>query len=220
MVYSFTTTKYIIKMSEDKKPSFPDYNRKRAKRLTPSDRDYVSNKDLFNAIVEYRNQLFALREKDPNAHLEPSEYIVNTIMLICQRRLNSYNFSTYSYRDEMLSDAYLDCFRDITKFNPEKSQNPFSYFTSAANNAFKNRIKNEKAYLYTKYRVVDSIMNSDENEENIIQQYGSDFTNDQKNEYMHKFEKSQADAKERGRLKKLERDLQSKKSLIKKEPVE
>lgn len=208
-------------MSEDKKPNFPDYNKKRAKRLGPSDRDYVSNKDLFNAIVEYRNQLFELRKTDPSAHLAPSDYIVNTIMLICQRRLNSFNFSTYPYRDEMLSDAYLDCFRDISKFNPEKSQNPFAYFTSAANNAFKNRIKNEKAYLYTKYRVVDSIISSDENEENIVQQYGTDYTNEQKNEYMHKFEKSQADAKERGRLKKLERDLQSKKSLIKKEePVE
>lgn len=203
-------------MDDDKKTVI-DYNKKRAKRLKASDRDYVSNKDLFNAIVEYRNELFELRKVNSEAKLTPSDYIVNTIMLICQRRLNSFNFSTYTYRDEMLSDAYVDCFKDISKFDPEKSQNPFAYFTSAANNAFKNRIKNEKAYLYTKYRVVDSLISSDENEENIIQQYGSDYTNDQKNEYMHKFEKSQADAKERGRLKKIERDISSKKSLIKKE---
>lgn len=205
---------------DENKNKIPDYNKKRAKRLGPSDRDYVSNKDLFNAIVEYRNELFALRKKDPEARLTPSDYIVNTIMLICQRRLNSFNFSTYTFRDEMLSDAYVDCFRDISKFDPAKSQNPFAYFTSAANNAFKNRIKNEKAYLYTKYRVVDSLISSDENEENIVQQYGSDYTNDQKNEYMHKFEKSQADAKERGRLKKIERDLLTKKSLIRKEKTE
>jgi len=204
---------------DDTNTKAPDYNKKRAKRLKASDRDYVSNKDLFNAIVEYRNKLFELRKKDPDAKLAPSDYIVDTIMLICQRRLNSFNFSTYTYRDEMLSDAYVDCFRDISKFDPERSQNPFSYFTSAANNAFKNRIKNEKAYLYTKYRVVDAVINSDENQENIIQQYGSDYTNEQKNEYMYKFEKSQADAKERGRLKKIERDILSKKSLIKKEEV-
>jgi len=205
---------------DDRKPNAYDYNKKRAKRLTSSDRDYVSNKDLFEAIVEYRNKLFEMRKTNPDAHLPPSDYLVNTIMLICQRRLNSFNFSTYPYRDEMLSDAYVDCFRDITKFDPEKSQNPFAYFTSAANNAFKNRIKTEKAYLYTKYRVVDSLINSDENEENIIQQYGSDYTNEQKNEYMHKFEKSQEDAKERGRLKKIEKDLQSKKSLIQKRKYE
>lgn len=205
---------------DDSRPKKIDYNKKRAKRLNASDRDYVSNKDLFEAIVKYRNELFELRKTNPDAVLQPSDYLVKTIMLICQRRINSFNFSTYTYKDEMLSDAYVDCFKDITKFDPEKSQNPFSYFTSAADNAFKTRIKTEKTYLYTKYRSVDAFINSDENEENIVQQYGSDYTDDEKNEYMHRFEQSQADAKERGRLKKIEKDLQSKKSLINKEVME
>lgn len=192
----------------------PDYNKKRAKRLNASDRDYVSNKDLFNAIIEHKKQLAELRKTDPDAQLTPSDYIINAIMTICQRRANSFNFSRYTYRDEMLSDAYVDCFRDITKFDENKSQNPFAYFTSCANNAFKSRIKNENEYQYIKFAEFDSLINSDENGENLIQKYGSDYTNEQKNEYMHKFEKSQADAKERSRLKKIERDLQSKKSLI------
>lgn len=204
----------------NKPPISFDYNKKRQKRLTPSDRDYVSNKDLFPAIVEYREKLLELRKQDQNATLQPSEYLINAIMLICQRRLNSHSFSSYPYKDEMLNDAYFDCFKNIIKFDPEISNNPFSYFTSAASNAFKSRIKKEKAYLYTKYRVVDSIILSDENEENIIQQYGSDYTDDEKNEYMHKFEKSQIEAKERGKQKKKEKDLLSKRSLIENEESE
>lgn len=200
-------------MNEPIAPS-QDYNKKRPKRLGPSDRDYVSNKDLFIALVEHINIVNEAKAKDPEAHVQPSQYIIDAIMLICQRRLNAFNFAKYEYKDEMLASAYMDCFKDVCLFDPERSQNPFSYFTTIANNAYRRIIKLEKAYLYTKYCVIDDMIRSDENDENIIKQYGSDYTEEQKNEYMAKFEQAQRDAKERSKQKQLEKELNSKKSLI------
>lgn len=185
----------------------PTKKKRRAKRLKAGDRDYVSNPLLFAALLEY------LKEKQINVDTQPSDYIVRAIMLICQRRLNSFNFVKYDFKDEMLSDAYMDCFRDLTKFNPDKSQNPFAYFTTIADNAFIRRIKIEKLQLYTKYTMIDEVILFEEQGTNI-QQYGDSEESRLKDEFMQKYEQSQRDAKERSRLKKIEKDKLTKKSLI------
>lgn len=181
--------------------------KKRAKRLKAGDKDYVSNPLLFAAMLEY------LKEKAIDPEVQPSEYVVNAIMMICKRRLNSFNFIKYDFKDEMLCDAYLDCFRDLTKFNPEKSQNPFAYFTTIANNAYIRRIKIEKEQLYTKYSAIDETILFEDSGTNI-QQYGDAEESRLKDEFMQKYEQSQRDAKERSRLKKIEKDKANRKSLI------
>ena len=40
----------------------------------------------------------------------------------------------------------------IDNFNPEKSNNPFAYFTQIIYYAFLRRIEKEKKVLYTKYK--------------------------------------------------------------------
>ena len=182
-------------------------NNKRNKRLKAGDKDYVSNSKLFAALVEYRNAKFV----DPS--VQPSDYIVYAIMLICQRRLNSYNFSQYDFKDEMLSDAYLDCFRDLTKFNPEVSDNPFSYFTQIANIAYIRRIKLEKQQLYTKYTLIDETILFEDDGANI-QEYGNKEEQAKKNDFMEKYEKSLIESKEKMKLKKLEKNNKNKKSLL------
>ena len=51
------------------------------------------------------------------------------------------NFINYTYREEMISDGIENCLQYVHNFNPEKSDNPFAYFTQIIYYAFLRRIQ-------------------------------------------------------------------------------
>ena len=57
------------------------------------------------------------------------------------------NFINYTYRQEMISDGIENCLQYIHNFDPEKSKNPFAYFTQIIYYAFIRRIQKEKNNL-------------------------------------------------------------------------
>lgn len=103
---------------------------------------YVNNKDFYNALVEYK--------KNPDGKIP--DYIGVCIMQICNKLSTKYNFAGYTYRDEMVDDAIENCVKAIPGFDPEKSNNPFAYFTRTAWNAFIRRIGTEKKETYVKHK--------------------------------------------------------------------
>ena len=60
------------------------------------------------------------------------------------------NFINYTYRDEMISDGIENCLQYVKNFNPEKSSNPFAYFTQIIYYAFLRRIQKEKKQTHVK----------------------------------------------------------------------
>jgi len=73
-----------------------------------------------------------------------TNYIADCIYRIATRLSYRPNFIRYSYREEMIGDGLETCIRYADRFNPEKYDNPFSYFTTICYNAFVQRIKKEK----------------------------------------------------------------------------
>ena len=57
------------------------------------------------------------------------------------------NFSNYMYRQDMVMDAVENCVVYCANFDPEKSKNPFSYFTQVCWYAFIRRIGKEKRQI-------------------------------------------------------------------------
>jgi len=57
------------------------------------------------------------------------------------------NFSNYIYRQDMVMDAVENCVIYCHRFDPEKSKNPFSYFTQVCWYAFIRRIGKEKRQI-------------------------------------------------------------------------
>jgi len=51
------------------------------------------------------------------------------------------------FRDDMISDGIENCVQYIHNFDPEKSRNPFAYFTQIIHYAFLRRIQKEKKQL-------------------------------------------------------------------------
>ena len=59
------------------------------------------------------------------------------------------------FREDMISDGIENCIQYIHNFNPEKSSNPFAYFTQIIHYAFLRRIQKEKRQLEIKSKIVE-----------------------------------------------------------------
>ena len=72
------------------------------------------------------------------------------------------------FRDDMISDGIENCVQYIHNFDPEKSKNPFAYFTQIIHYAFLRRIQKEKKQLDIKTKIIektgfDEVMAVDDN---------------------------------------------------------
>lgn len=65
------------------------------------------------------------------------------------------NFINYTYRDEMISDGIENCLMYVYNFNPDKSKNPFAYFTQIIYYAFIRRIQREKKQTHIKHKIIE-----------------------------------------------------------------
>ena len=81
-----------------------------------------------------------------------SEYLGSVFLKIAQRLSFRPNFINYAFKNDMISDGIENCLHYIHNFNPERSNNPFAYFTQIIFYAFIRRIQKEKKQLYIKYK--------------------------------------------------------------------
>lgn len=118
--------------------------------------EYVNNKDFLAAMVTYRKDVLAAKETESDRPRVPN-YIGECIMKIATHLSQKPNFVNYTFRDEMISDGIENCLQYIDNFNPERSQNPFAYFTQIIYFAFLRRIAKEKKSLYVKYKLTEEM---------------------------------------------------------------
>jgi hypothetical protein len=69
----------------------------------------------------------------------------------------------------MIGDGIENCIMYVDNFNPDKSTNPFAYFTQIIYYAYLRRIEKEKKALYTKYKAtemfnLESVMSGEDRE--------------------------------------------------------
>ena len=122
---------------------------------------YVNNKTLYIHMKKYREKLELSRQNEEEPPRIPN-YIGECIYLICNKLAYKPNFMNYTYKDEMISDGVENCVASVNNFNPEKSTNPFAYFTQIAWNAFLRRIAKEKKQTYIKHKNFENIYSINE----------------------------------------------------------
>nr|DAN77894.1 MAG TPA: RNA polymerase sigma factor [Caudoviricetes sp.] len=69
-----------------------------------------------------------------------------------------HNFRNYSWRDEMIDDGIVAATRAINKYDPERSNNPFGFFTQCIYWAFQNRIKRENEEAKQRREYMKSVL--------------------------------------------------------------
>jgi len=124
---------------------------------------YINNEDFLKALIDYKAKCTeAKKEKKPEPQIP--NYIGECFIKIAEHLSRKPNFISYSFRDEMISDGIENCLMYFRNFDPQKSKNPFAYFTQIIYYAFLRRIAKEKKQLYVKYKATEQFGILDENE--------------------------------------------------------
>ena len=115
---------------------------------------YVNNKEFLAAIVEYKDKV-ALAAERGEAKPRITRYIGECFLKIATHLSFKPNFVNYMFKDDMVCDGIENCVQYINNFNPEKSKNPFAYFTQIIHYAFLRRIQKEKKQLEIKTKIIE-----------------------------------------------------------------
>jgi hypothetical protein len=129
---------------------------------------YVNNKEFLGALIDYRNDVEVSYIKKYGR--EPTKddrgtrwdtkppipnYIGECFLKIATHLSFKPNFVNYMFKDDMICDGIENCVQYIHNFNPEKSQNPFAYFTQIIHYAFLRRIQKEKKQIEIKNKILE-----------------------------------------------------------------
>jgi|TARA_A100001391_G_scaffold77547_1_gene50107 hypothetical protein len=139
-----------------------DPTKGKKKTATPKKRKphYVDNKKFLESIIVYKNKV-AEAEKLGDTEPRIDEYLGECFLKIATHLSFRPNFINYMYKDDMIADGYENCVQYIKNFNPEKSKNPFAYFTQIVYYAFLRRIAKEKRQMDIKDKIIDKYGYSD-----------------------------------------------------------
>ncbi len=159
---------------------------------------YVDNEKFLQVLVEYKKDVKkAKRNKEPKPKIP--NYVGECFLKIAEHLSYRPNFMNYSFRDEMIADAVENCLMYFENFDPEKSSNPFAYFTQIVFYAFLRRISKEKKQQYVKYkslensRIFDDLVSEDM--ETLLSQNSTKFLKpseiyDNMSEFIENFEQT------------------------------
>jgi len=111
---------------------------------------YVDNKKFLQAMIDWRKTWPSEEEIPP-----VTNYIGECFLKIATHLSYRPNFINYTYRDEMISDGIENCLQYVKNFNPEKSSNPFAYFTQIIYYAFLRRIQKEKKQTHVRNKIIE-----------------------------------------------------------------
>ena len=129
---------------------------------------YVNNKEFLEALVVYRcrveRNFKELNGREPTKEDRSkhwpgkppiTNYLGESFLKIATHLSYKPNFVNYMFREDMISDGVENCVQYIHNFDPEKSKNPFAYFTQIAHYAFLRRIQKEKKQLDIKTKIIE-----------------------------------------------------------------
>lgn len=163
--------------------------------------NYIDNKKLLEHMKDYKDR----KRKDPAAQIDT--YTAKAIMKIVERFASRKNFAGYTYREDMVSGAVENILLYIDNFDPEKSSNPFSYFTQIAYYSFLRKIREEKTQTYVRLKSIQKFYSEDkvsELQDADHSEEGVDFSMDNPlydnmEEFIDNFEKNAEESRRKNR---------------------
>ena len=93
---------------------------------------YLSNKELLASVIEAKSKGYM------------TDKLARMLQLLCSKYAKKGSFVNYSYNDDMQSYAMMMLVRTWNSFNPEKSNNPFAFFTQCIKNSFIQYLNQER----------------------------------------------------------------------------
>ena len=140
----------------------------------PKSTHYVDNKKFLSELIKHKEKVTISKDQEIDKPMV-SNYLGECFLKIATHLSYKANFINYTYRDDMISDGIENCLVAVEKFDPEKSSNPFAYYTQIIYFAFVRRIQKEKKQQATKYKMLENVdlnqllVHSDGNDEYVSQ---------------------------------------------------
>ena len=130
---------------------------------------YVDNKKFLAEITDYRLAVEAAKRNDEEKP-RITHYLAECFLKIATHLSFRPNFINYMYKEDMISDGVENCVQYIDNFNPEKSKNPFAYFTQIIYYAFLRRIAKENRQMDIRDKLIEKsgyeqVFHSDNNDD-------------------------------------------------------
>jgi DNA-directed RNA polymerase specialized sigma24 family protein len=156
---------------------------------------YVNNKEFLAHMILFKESTQKARdsgEEDPQIPDEIGRIFVNIATHLSYKS----NFINYGFREDMVADGIENCIQYIQNFDPDKSRNPFAYFTQIIYYAFLRRIQKEKRQLYVKYKslensqIMDDLMVNQSGERQSISTTGFGKMYDNMREFVGTYEEA------------------------------
>ena len=129
---------------------------------------YVNNRELLEAIIVYRDKVekdfYSRNSRKPTKEDRAKQwegkppipnYLGECFLKIANHLSYKPNFVNYMFREDMICDGIENCVQYIHNFDPEKSSNPFAYFTQVIKFAFLRRIQKEKKQMDIRAKIVE-----------------------------------------------------------------
>ena len=156
--------------------------KKKRERIPAKKEHYVNNKEFLQAMIEYKEKC---KKAEARGRKNPpvTNYIGECFLKIANHLSYRPNFINYTFRDDMISDGIENCLQYLGNFNPDKSNNPFAYFTQIIYYAFVRRIQKEKKQTTIKHKLIQ-----DANYDDMTLQPGDD--RDFKNQFTEFLQKN------------------------------
>jgi DNA-directed RNA polymerase specialized sigma subunit len=110
--------------------------------------NYVTNKQLLPILKKYKETGIL------------SEELGKMFYLIARNLSHKSNWSSYTWKEDMIQEAVFTCTKYIKNFDSNKSQNPFAYITQICNNCFIAYVKKQKKHSNIKdtcYKEIDKL---------------------------------------------------------------
>ena len=123
-------------------------------RKNTKNQHYVDNQKFLKAIVAYRDKVELAKIRDKKTP-RIDEYIGDCFLKIATHLSYKPNFVNYMFREDMICDGIENCVQYIKNFDPEKSSNPFAYFTQIIHYAFLRRIQKEKRQMDIRAKIIE-----------------------------------------------------------------
>ena len=101
-------------------------------------KNYLNNKSLLAEVIKSKEQGGITDE------------LANMFVVLVNKYSNKNNWGGYTFKEEMAGDALLLLCRTWDKFDHERFDNAFAYYTQIVKNAFLMRINKEKKHRDTR----------------------------------------------------------------------
>ena len=115
-------------------------------------KEYVNNAEFLESLIQYKKQVLAAKLSGSSKPRVPE-----CILKITENIAKRPNFSSYTFKEDMIGDAIENCLLYIDNFDEDRSKNPFGYFSRIIWYAFLRRIESESTQTYVKFKsLIDS----------------------------------------------------------------